>query len=123
MHGLQNQQLAQGEDDNLLVPLLAVSSRSKLNDMRRSSLADTKRGEGRLGLDVQYVACVQEGFGGRVREGFEACERLFDRGVEADGVDGQVLGEVCQGWGERVGGAGEVNCCGCDSDVRSKVMS
>jgi len=81
--------------------------------MRRSSLTNTKRSKRRLGLDVQDVACVQESFGSRVREGFEAGQGLFDRGVQADGVDGQVLGEVCQGWREGVGGAGEVDCCGC----------
>jgi hypothetical protein len=82
-----------GEDYYSLIPFLAISTSRKFNNVRRGSLADTESGEGWLGFDVQDVACIQECFGGRVREGIEACEGFFDRGVQADGVDGQVLGE------------------------------
>lgn len=70
--------------------------------MRRSSLANAEGGKGRLRLDIQAVARVHEGFGRRIRDGIEACERLFDRGVQADGVDAQVLREVWHGRGEGV---------------------
>ena len=56
--------------------------------MSRRSFTDAEGSECWLRRDVEGVACIEEGLRGRRGEGIEAGEGFFDRGVEADGVDG-----------------------------------
>lgn len=79
---------------NLLVALLAISGGRQLNDLCRRGFADTERQHALRWARVQLVASIQEGLGNAGRQGIKACECLFDSGIEAGRIDGDVVFEI-----------------------------
>ena len=94
-----------------------ISARRQLNNLRRSDFAHPQRQQSRHRPGVEDVACVQESLLAGCGEAVEAREGLFDRGVQAGGVDRKVCGEIFEMRGERVGGGGEVGGCGCENTI------
>lgn len=71
--------------------------------MRGSLFANAHGDESRIDHLIQHISDLDESLGGARPELFEAFDGFLSRGESADGIDGEVRGELLQGRGERVG--------------------
>ena len=88
--------------ENSLISLCSIRPGGQLNDLRRSDFAHPKRQQARHRPRVQDVTSVQESLVAGRRKPVEPREGLFDRGVQAGCVDGDVRGEVVERGGDGV---------------------